>query len=92
MEDLVAKFLSKHFNGYECDSCHRAFPKSLLINYNSSFPEVDGLYCTLCMHKVYDLLGYCDECGEEYPKKHLYKCVFDNSIICKRCLQNESDS
>lgn len=89
--DIVAEFLNKHFNGFECDSCNRAFPRSLLINLDSPFTEIAGRYCTMCYHKVYDLIGFCGECGEEYPKKYLFKNVFDDEVICKRCLQNEEN-
>jgi hypothetical protein len=90
--DLVEEFLHRHFvEKHVCSECDRHFPLSALITLDSPFPEINGKYCTVCYHKMCDLLGFCDECGEEYPKKQLYQNVFDNTIVCKRCL-NEQDS
>jgi hypothetical protein len=84
---LVDEFLHRHFvEKHLCSDCGRHFPLSVLITLDSPFPEINGKYCTVCYHKVYDLLGYCDECCEEYPKKQLYKNVFDDTVLCRRCL------
>jgi hypothetical protein len=90
---LVNEFFHKQFvEKHHCTNCGRHFPLSVLINLDSPFPEINGKYCTVCYHKIYDLLDYCDECGEEFPKRQLYKNVFDETIMCMRCLQNEQNS
>lgn len=88
---LVDEFLKRHFvDNHRCDECNRHFPMHALITLDSPFTELNGKYCTVCYHKIYDLIGYCDECGNEMPKKYLYKSLFDKSVVCKECLQHEA--
>jgi hypothetical protein len=87
------EFFKRHFlDTHTCDECNRHFPLHVLINIDSPFPEIAGKYCMICYHKIYDQIGFCDECGNEYPKKRLYKNLFDKSIVCEGCLQSEQNS
>lgn len=89
----MSNFFQRHFiDAHACSDCGRHFPASVLISVDSNFVELAGKYCTVCMHKIYDLIGYCDECGNEYPKKYLYQSMMDKSIVCKECLQDEQNS
>jgi hypothetical protein len=76
--------------GFQCDACGKHFSKSVLITINSSFKEVDGKYCVCCSHKIFDLMGYCDECENEYPKSHLFTSI-DKSTYCKQCIRSMDD-
>lgn len=88
--DLVNDFLHRHFvYNHTCDYCGRHFPASCIINYDSPFQEIAGKYCTVCFHKVLDLVDYCDCCGEEYPKGHIYKSLISKEQYCKNCIKGE---
>jgi DNA-directed RNA polymerase subunit RPC12/RpoP len=87
---LVEDFFRKHFiDAHVCSDCGRHFPASMIITLDSYFPELAGKYCQICFHKIYDLIGYCDECGNEFPKQHLYKSMFDQTVVCKGCLHEQ---
>lgn len=88
---LVEDFLKRHFTNHNCDSCGRHFPLSCLVTFDSPFPEIAGKYCVCCSHKVFDLVDYCDSCGEEYPKGHLFKSLISEEKYCKTCLRNEME-
>jgi hypothetical protein len=80
------EYWDKFIMGFECDHCGRHFPKSVLVNMNYGHKQLDGRYCVVCSHKIYDKMGYCDECDEQYPKSHLYVNAVDKSTLCKGCI------
>lgn len=86
---LVDEFLHRHFSNHSCDYCSRFFPASALITLPSPFEEIAGKYCAVCYHKIYDLIGYCDACCEEYPKSHLYQSLISKEKYCRTCLREE---
>ena len=86
---MEKQFFKKIMEAFACSDCGRYFPRSVLITLDSPFQEIKGTYCTICYHKIYDLIGFCDECGNEYPKQYLYASLFDKTVVCKECLQHE---
>jgi hypothetical protein len=80
------EYWDKFIMGFECDHCGRHFPKSVLVNMNYGHKQLDGRYCVICSHKIYDKMGYCDECDEQYPKSHLYVNAVDKTTLCKGCI------
>jgi hypothetical protein len=72
--------------GFECDHCGRQFPKSVMVTMKYGYTQLDGKYCVVCSHKIYDKMGWCDECDEQYPKSHLYVNAVDKTTLCKGCI------
>jgi hypothetical protein len=57
-----------------------------LVNMSYGHKQLDGRYCVVCSHKIYDKMGYCDECDDHYPKSHLYVNAVDKTTLCKGCI------
>ena len=79
-------YWEKFIMGFECDHCGRQFPKSVMVTMKYGYSQLDGKYCVVCSHKIYDQMGCCDECDEYYPKSHLYINAVDKSTLCKGCI------
>jgi predicted amidophosphoribosyltransferase len=76
--------------GVECDECSVPFPKSMLVTFRCvGFSKYDGRYCASCYQKIAKNFGFCDECGDEFPKEHLYRSLVDKTALCKNCLIHE---
>jgi hypothetical protein len=42
--------------------------------------------------KIAKNFGFCSDCGDEFPKEHLYKTVAGHkTILCLPCLNKEED-
>jgi predicted amidophosphoribosyltransferase len=79
--------------GLECDECSVPFPKSMLISFECvGFSKFNGRYCVSCYQKIAKNFGFCDDCGDEFPKEHLYKTVAGHkTVLCLRCLNKEEE-
>lgn len=86
-----------------CSGCGRYFPKSVLTYLYSRFEEVEGNYCTNCIHKAIkrkdqliaeiekvSVIKNCDDCGDEYALCFLWSSP-DGYLLCERCYEVEKN-
>lgn len=90
---MIINAMNKMF-GVDCDECGKPYPKSLMVTLNGSglFQEFSGRYCVMCYHKIAENFDFCSDCGDEYPKAHLYASLTEKkTFLCLSCLNKEED-